>query len=1291
MKKTKYSPPTPLSTTTNPNPNSSSSSKSSKTVLHIGGIQVEFPYQPYGTQLAFMNRVISTLDRSKRDGHCHALLESPTGTGKTLSLLCSSLAWQQNFKLKNLHLSRSNSKPNPEAITDPINCGGGFIPESTQPLSGNAETGGSVAVNGKNKKKQLAPTIFYASRTHSQIRQVIQEYKRTSYQVPMAVLASRKHYCTNVNIRGTANIDEQCKLLLKDGDIGCSDFKNVHKVKGHPSLQKGGCHEVHDIEDLVKVGEIVKGCSYFAARSMAEEAELVFCPYNYIINPIIRRAMEVDIERAIIIIDEAHNVEDIARDAGSVDVEEDVLLQLQTELEQLRLTDPMTYQPLLEMIQDILSWIDRRKSTLEKREFQHYFSCWTGDKALAELEEANITQKCFPILQECASKAIKAASDAESALACLSGISATILEGLFSSFGYFFSGNGLHVNDYLLAIQRYVKKDGVGSAGGWTNSLSLWCLNPAVVFRGIADMSLSVILTSGTLSPMNSFSSELGVQFGTCLEAPHVIETESQLWASVISRGPLDYPLNASYRTADTYAFQDALGTSLEEICKIVPGGCLVFFPSYKLMEKLCSRWQETGQWSKLNAQKSLFIEPRGGSQDGLEPVLEDYYNLIRQKNKPVTGRKRRGKKPDVISERTESSQTAKREGAAFLAVCRGKISEGVDFSDDNARVVIIVGIPFPNIHDIQVAQKKKYNDMYRLSKNLLSGNEWYCNQAFRALNQATGRCIRHRYDYGAIILLDERFCEERNRAYISKWFRKSIRQYDNFESSLEELKSFFRDVKDRVGEASKSPQIFDLEVEDISSMVKNKSVTDKKYQKESRSNTCGQKISNHCLASENASSLYQSVKSGVECKFSQKVSDVKGLISTNERDNRGYREYIDLECDTQKDFRLSMSAPMMLSPGDMDLAIVRETPGVFGTNPVATSEIILRNEGSSLTAVPLSNEISDHISCSPVSLVNSSLAFKSTCLLATPERINNDEVNVVSETELPYNLSANSFSHKRRKSLCSSSDCMEKNQFDSPVTKTPDSVSFMASTITKVDAEIRNEIGYQISNSNKENYGLDQPSSFNDAGTSCIPSSLAMDKRLQIFCSLCKNPLGLPENNMCIACTLTSSSKVHLRSLLKEKLGSPDLCSPSIPVLISDILSVDQQLFERNNDAVSGGPVQGIWCKADGCVFNTIFCPFCSDTPTCLGVQVMATDALNICLQNKILLFSDLLEIKIPAASNNEDLSPSTGSCTSKRAGLDAIEKFAYLPTQQNLGSWRTTKSKMRLPKRGLLSTPES
>lgn len=44
-----------------------------------------------------------------------------------------------------------------------------------------------------------------------------------------------------------------------------------------------------------------------------------------------------------------------------------------------------------------------------------------------------------------------------------------------------------------------------------------------------------------------------------------------------------------------------------------------------------------------------------------------------------------------------------------------------------------------------QVELKRKYNDRYTNERGLLSGSEWYEIQAYRALNQALGRCIRHR------------------------------------------------------------------------------------------------------------------------------------------------------------------------------------------------------------------------------------------------------------------------------------------------------------------------------------------------------------------------------------------------------------------------------------------------------------------------------------------------------------------------------------------------------------------
>lgn len=73
--------------------------------------------------------------------------------------------------------------------------------------------------------------------------------------------------------------------------------------------------------------------------------------------------------------------------------------------------------------------------------------------------------------------------------------------------------------------------------GHWSTGLELkiglWLHN----FNG-PDRVILVIVNKydyRTLSPMSSFQSELGVQFGTSLEAPHVINVDSQVLTKLIS------------------------------------------------------------------------------------------------------------------------------------------------------------------------------------------------------------------------------------------------------------------------------------------------------------------------------------------------------------------------------------------------------------------------------------------------------------------------------------------------------------------------------------------------------------------------------------------------------------------------------------------------------------------------------------------------------------------------------------------------------------------------------------
>ena len=131
-----------------------------------------------------------------------------------------------------------------------------------------------------------------------------------------------------------------------------------------------------------------------------------------------------------------------------------------------------------------------------------------------------------------------------------------------------------------------------------------------------------------------------------------------------MSAGPTGHSLNAAYQNSNTYGFQDEVGRLVLNICSTVAHGVLVFLPSYKLLNDLTERWKATGMWTKIFEKKTVVAEPRFSDQ--LENVMKEFYSVIESTNHGVN----------------DMGQ----DGALFLAVCRGKVSEGLDFADNNAR-----------------------------------------------------------------------------------------------------------------------------------------------------------------------------------------------------------------------------------------------------------------------------------------------------------------------------------------------------------------------------------------------------------------------------------------------------------------------------------------------------------------------------------------------------------------------------------------------------------------------------
>ncbi|KAJ8868596.1 hypothetical protein PR048_030134 [Dryococelus australis] len=272
-----------------------------------------------------------------------------------------------------------------------------------------------------------------------------------------------------------------------------------------------------------------------------------------------------------------------------------------------------------------------------------------------------------------------------------------------------------------------------------------------------------IVLTSGTLSPLNALIKELSIPIGVTLENPHVIQP-SQICVGIIDKGPDSVTLDSSFRNRGSQEYVMSLGRTILNLSRLIPHGLLVFFPSYTIMKNCQDAWQEDGLWARICTSKPIFAEPR--SKDGLTAAINEYYTKIMD---PIV------------------------KGACFMAVTRGKVSEGLDFADMNGRGVIVTGIPFPPCMDPRVVLKRTYLDeLVKENASNLSGQSWYQLEASRAVNQAVGRVIRHAKDYGAILLCDERFRRSSFSNQLSSWIQPHIRVFKHFGEVTRVVKDFF-------------------------------------------------------------------------------------------------------------------------------------------------------------------------------------------------------------------------------------------------------------------------------------------------------------------------------------------------------------------------------------------------------------------------------------------------------------------------------------------------------------------
>ncbi|XP_039752526.1 Fanconi anemia group J protein homolog isoform X2 [Pararge aegeria] len=824
--------------------------------MMIGGVSIILPVKPYPCQVAVMSKVITAIKAKK-----HCLLESPTGTGKTLALLCSALAWQKKeqdlisqdqaqksiaqfpelhtldgaaeyiatpdkskvespeaFFSKKIHGERSiydspqkqststnnvvNKRQEPHHDPNDASPNDGLVKlqkkmryNSESPVLPSTPEKIAPVPEVETPQKVSLPTIYYGARTHKQIQQVVKEFARTTYcsDALMSILSARDHSCIREYDRSQwPTKNDMCSSCIKPmsslDKLKIKQETNCKYYDNRKAINRKILPRAYDLTELVEIGKNLTACPYYGAREIAKMANIVFCPYNYLIEPSIRKSMQIDLTDNVVIIDEGHNIEDICRDAATCNFTRD---QVKSAIKEFETVSSFRYanqhmtthiDHLLAVLKTWDQWFENQTPLINNQPVNGTEAAytWQVENFVQTLDNHNIGQKQYDEFHHNAEIFCRKFREDQRTLIGVTQSTTSLLESLDTVLGFLFRCSGIYIDDFKPVLVRRIRAEVTG-ANAWRTSqfnkqaenepltLRLICMNPAVVFKGLHP-ARCIILASGTLTPQTSLQSELATDFPLKISPRHIIPSD-RVWIGSLSSCPDGSRLECTSQGTKQTAVQDALGEAVYQVCRVTPHGVLCFFPSYQRMNSLVKRWKQIGLWDRLEQTKNIFMESNDTKDH--ETIMEDYYECV-------------------------GTDT----GALLFAVYRGKVAEGMDFKDRQARAVITVGVPYPNKYDIAVSEKMKYNDKYLKQRKLLSGTEWYLVQAYRALNQAVGRCVRHSGDWGAVLLLDARFREPHYTQHLSTWVKEYLgcnhHTFKSLVNGSNSLKAFMEEMTRR-------------------------------------------------------------------------------------------------------------------------------------------------------------------------------------------------------------------------------------------------------------------------------------------------------------------------------------------------------------------------------------------------------------------------------------------------------------------------------------------------------------
>lgn len=245
--------------------------------------------------------------------------------------------------------------------------------------------------------------------------------------------------------------------------------------------------------------------------------------------------------------------------------------------------------------------------------------------------------------------------------------------------------------------------------------VKLFCINPAVNLQGCLEQGNGTVFFSATLLPSRYYKNLLSVEeddYAIYVESSFPRENRLILVGRDVStkytrRGPEMYRRIAEYILCTAKSRQ---------------GNYIAFFPSYRMLEEVYEYFRQ-GKGKMESAAQTQYMS---------ETEREEFLKLF---------------------------ETEREESFVGFCVMGGIFSEGIDLAEDRLIGAVIVGTGLP-----QVCSDREIIRNFFDRKNMQGFSYSYLYPGMNKVLQSAGRVIRTERDKGVILLLDDRFRDQRYR-----------------------------------------------------------------------------------------------------------------------------------------------------------------------------------------------------------------------------------------------------------------------------------------------------------------------------------------------------------------------------------------------------------------------------------------------------------------------------------------------------------------------------------------------